>query len=482
MTTITGDDRASGRGVTGDIVMRERPALPIVRNTVLLSAAQAVHSAMGALAAAAASITLVRVLDVPGLLGLGPAIVLAAGALAAVPTGRSMDRFGRVPVLAAGYSTGAVACGVAAVGSALGSPPTVLAGLAGVGAANAANLLVRIAGGDMYPPERRARGIGLVLFGAVFGAILGPVVFNPLLAGRGLDGDALASLWLAASGFELVGVALVAAVRPDPKTIATLLGHGPTEAASNAAPLGLLLRRRGVVPALVAAQASVGVMVAVMTLTGAMVVDHFHHHDHNVFPIIGVHLVGMYALVIVVGDVIDRIGRTLALSGGLLLMGVSVSGLVWVESVPATAAALFGLGLGWNLSYVAATAELAERTQPWERGRLLGFNDLLSGVTGAGLTLLGGLVLTTVGVAALAIGATALVMVPGLWILRRGTATHRRAVADHVIHRAAIPAAVDVASMGHQSRAQATAPMHDTAAAAAAHHDGTTTLGKVIST
>jgi hypothetical protein len=75
------------------------------------------------------------------------------------------------------------------------------------------------------------------------------------------------------------------------------------------------LRRRGVVPALVAAQASVGVMVAVMTLTGAVVVDHFHHHDHYVFPIIGVHVAGMYALVIVVGDVIDRIGRTVSLSG-----------------------------------------------------------------------------------------------------------------------------------------------------------------------
>jgi MFS family permease len=264
----------------------------------------------------------------------------------------------------------------------------------------------------------------------VFGAILGPAVFGPLLAGRDLEGDVLASLWLAAGVFELVGLALVAAVRPDPKTIATQLGYSTPDVASNAAPLGRLLRRRGVVPALIAGQASVGVMVAVMSLTGALVVDHFHHHDQNVFPIVGASVIGMYALVIVVGDVIDRIGRTLSLSGGLLLMGVSVSTVVWVESVPATAAALFVLGLGWNVSYVAATAELIERTEPWERGRLLGFNDLLSGATGAGLTLLGGLVLTTVGVTALAIGATALVVVPGLWILWHGTATHSRSVAD----------------------------------------------------
>ncbi len=174
------------------------------------------------------------------------------------------------------------------------------------------------------------------------------------------------------------------------------------------------------IPALIAAQASFAVMVGVMTLTGAVVVDHFHHAAHHVFPIIGAHVIGMYALVIVVGDLIDRIGRTRSLAGGLLLMAVSVASLLWIESVPATAAALFGLGLGWNLSFVAATAELADRTEPWERGKLLGFNDLLSGLTGAALALAGGVALTALGVAALAIGGAVLVVGPAVWILRGG--------------------------------------------------------------
>ena len=57
-----------------------------------------------------------------------------------------------------------------------------------IGAQGATNLLIRTAAGDMYPPERRARGISLVLFGAVFGAILGPAVFGPLFAGKDVDG------------------------------------------------------------------------------------------------------------------------------------------------------------------------------------------------------------------------------------------------------------------------------------------------------
>jgi MFS family permease len=404
-------------------IVPDSSALPVVRNTALLSAALASHSAMLSLTAAVASITLVRVLDVEWLLGLGPAVVLTAGAFAAVPAGRSMDRFGRVPVLVAGFGVGAAGCGLAALGSARGSALAVLAGLAGVGTANGATLLARTAAGDMYPPQRRARGIALVLFGAVFGAILGPAVFSPLLAGRDLGGDTLAALWLAGAGFELAGLALVAAVRPDPKRIAALLRHEPAEVTARAAPIGEVLRRPGVAGALVAAQASWAVMVAVMTLTGAVVVDHFGHEHHDVFPIIGAHFVGMYALVIVVGDLVDRIGRTRCLVTGLLGMGLS--GLLWVESVHATAAALFGLGLGWNLSFVAATAVLADRTKPWERGGLLGFNDLLSSATGAGLTLLGGFVLTAAGVPPLTIGAVALLVAPALWILLASDSSRR---------------------------------------------------------
>ncbi|MEA2323542.1 MAG: hypothetical protein QOD81_3392 [Solirubrobacteraceae bacterium] len=155
-------------------------------------------------------------------------------------------------------------------------------------AANSATLQLSAAAGDMYPPARRARGVALVLFGAVFGAILGPLVFSPLLAGRDFAGGAPAPLWLAGGAFMLVALVLVLCVRPDPR----------------------------------------------------------------------------------------------------------------------------------RMSFVAATAELADSTHAWERGKLLGCNDLLSGLTGAGLALVGGVALSALGVAALAIGGAALVIAPAVWILR----------------------------------------------------------------
>ena len=63
-------------------------------------------------------------------------------------------------------------------------------------------------------------------------------------------------------------------------------------------------------------------------------------------------------------------------------MAVSTIGLMFFDSVFATAVLLFGLGVGWNLSFVAATAQLVDLTAASERGRLMGFNDLLSALLG----------------------------------------------------------------------------------------------------
>jgi MFS family permease len=165
--------------------------------------------------------------------------------------------------------------------------------------------------------------------------------------------------------------------------------------------------------------ASFGVMVSVMNLTGYVVVEKHHHAQHDVFPIIGAHVLGMYALVLVVGALIDRVGRTSALASGLLVMGVSALGLTWISSVTATALLLFGLGIGWNISYVAAAAQMADLTRPSERGRLFGFNDIAAALFGASLALLGGLTLETLGVGSMAIGAAILVTAPAPWLLRR---------------------------------------------------------------
>ena len=405
------------------------PELNVRRNTFLLAASLAINSCLFQLAAAVNSLTFVLITGISGLLGLGPAIFLASSGLAALPAGRAMDRFGRRPVIVGGFLIAAGGCSLIALATRSDSPVQLIVGMCMTGAAGGVALLIRTAAGDMYPPERRARGIAYVLFGSVFGAILGPAVFSPLFAGKHVEADALTVPWLAAAGLALVAAAVALLVRPDPKQIAEALGTA-MRSDEAAAPLTEILRRPGVVPALLAALASFSVMVSVMNLTGYVVVEHHHHAQQDVFPIIGAHVLGMYALVLVVGPLIDRIGRGVSLWTGLVLMAVSCIGITWFETVSGSAVLLFGLGLGWSISFVAATAQLADRAAPAERGKLLGFNDLISALTGAVLALLGGYALDTLGVAALAIGVTVLVLLPLIRLLRReeavGTIAPRR--------------------------------------------------------
>jgi MFS family permease len=398
--------------------------LPIRRNTTILAVVVAVNSAVLQLGAAVLTLTFVLVTGFRALIGAGPAIYLTAAALSAFPAGRTMDRFGRVPVIASGFVLGSVGCLLTALGTHWHSTWLVIPGFALVGVSGAVTLLIRTAAGDMYPPERRGRGISLVLFGAVFGAILGPAVFGPLFSGKDVSADTLTVPWLVAAGLSLVTCSLVLTVRPDTKVIAEQISaRGPEPTPIGAAPLREILLRPGVLPAMLAAIASFAVMVSVMNLTGFVVVDHHHHSQQSVFPIVGAHVLGMYALVLVIGRLIDRIGRAPALGGGLAVMAVSCIGLLWAESVPAVAVLLFGLGLGWNLSFVSATAQLADATRPAERGKVLGLNDLISGLAGAGLALAGGVALDVLGVAALAIGATLLAVAPAIFLARLKPAT-----------------------------------------------------------
>jgi MFS family permease len=339
-----------------------------------------------------------------------------------------MDRVGRMPVIRGGFALGAAGCAVIAGGCALDSPPVVVVGFALTGGAGSIALLSRAAAAEMFPPEFRGRGMGLVLFGAASGAIWGPLVFGPLFADRSLNANGLVGPWLMGVPFMVAGLAIAFAVRPDPKKLAEVYS-APGDDDAQAAPLRQILRRPAVLPALVAAVTSFAVMAGVMNLAGYVAVGR-GHHEGDVFTMISVHIVGMYGLVIVVGDVIDRIGTRRPLFTGLLLMAVSNVALAWRGGVGDMSLALLGLGLGWNLSYVAATTELIGISAASERGRLIGFVDLCSALIAACLALVGGLVYTAGGATALGLAAAAIAAMPAAWLAVRPAAPTPVAAAE----------------------------------------------------
>jgi len=394
-------------------------APPARRNMLLLAAGMAALYGMVELAAAMATLTFTSAGGSRALAGLAPAVFLGAAALAALPAGSAMDRFGRAPILRLGFGLGIGGSLLAALGAFSAAVALVVPGFVLIGASIGTVMLSRAAAADMYPAERRAEGIGLVLFGAVFGAVLGPLAFVPLVTSGDLGGSSLGPAWLGAAGFMVVGLALMGALRRGPGGMAGTLGpEGPGPAAA-AEPIGAIVRRPAIPVALVAAVSSWTVMVTLMTLSGAALVEHGHGRN-AVFPVLSAHFVGMFALFPLVGRVIDRAGRDRTLVGGLALLAVSALALAGsLDSVALSAVALLGVGLGWSFSYVAATAELAEGASPAERGRLLGFADLLSGLCGAALTVVAGLALARIGVEAICIAGAVVATAAALWITSR---------------------------------------------------------------
>ena len=392
---------------------------PVRRNALLLAAGLVFQSGMIQLAVALGTVTIVSVTGVKGTLGLGPAVFLVAGALAVGPAGRLSDRVGRMPVIRAGFVLGTVGPWVTAAGCGARSGVLVFCGLGLCGAGQTIVLLSRAAAAEMFPPERRARGMSIVLFGVVSGAIWGPLVFGPMFAGRTLRAHDLVVPWLAAGAFTIAGFVVSFGVRPDPKEFSSRYATATeTRAAS---PLREILRRPGVSTAMVAAVGSFAVMAGVMNLAGYVAVGH-HHTQGSVFTIISLHIVGMYGLVLVIGDVIERIGRGTAMVTGLLLMAGSNALLAWLDTIAGMSLALFGLGLGWCLAYIAATTELVNLAGPAERGRLVGANDLLSSFAAAALALGGGVVYTGAGGSVpLAITSAGLALFAAAWVAGNGS-------------------------------------------------------------
>src|SRR5204863_4374615 len=138
---------------------------------------------------------------------------------------------------------------VVAAGCWTASAVLVCLGLALVGGAGAVALLSRAAAAEMFPPDHRARGMSFVLFGAVSGAIWGPLVFGPLFAHRSVDAHALAAPWLLGVPFMLAGLVIAWFVRPDPKEISASYNSIHDDATPPAS-LGEIVRRPGVAAAM----------------------------------------------------------------------------------------------------------------------------------------------------------------------------------------------------------------------------------------
>jgi MFS family permease len=410
------------------------------RNTFLLAAATALNWTVIVQLAALTTLTTAHLFALPELAGLAFGLFLLAFAAGGLLIGRLMDGWGRRNSLIAAFLVGAAGALALYFGVSSVSLPLAVGGLLVIGMGTGGANLTRVAGADMYPPRRRPRGISLVLFGAAIGAIGAPIVFGPLLAGaRSTQVGALAAPWPVAAALLAAAALVLLAIRLDPREIAEQLrlrgeavaSGGAAAGERSAAPPGRSLAelfRLPMVPlALLAAVVAQAVMTSTMALAGLAMAD--HGHDLGAVSLtISVHFVGMFGFALVVGPLVERIGRLRAVLLGLVVLAGGVLALLPAVELMNFVPGMFAVGIGWNFAYVASTTILADVAQANERGRLLGASDFIALVGAAMLAVVAGLVLDLVGLPAMIALAVLMALVPAALIaLNRGRLEGARA-------------------------------------------------------
>jgi MFS family permease len=357
--------------------------------------------------------------------GLPGAAIVLGSATASQLLSRFMVRYGRRAGLTLGYGIGAVGAVGAGLAVILSSFPLFLIGTVLMGCANASNQLSRYTAADMYDETKRATAIGFVVWGSTLGAVVGPNLVT--VAGNAAEGLSLPRL-AGAYGVPILFVAAAAlltlfTLRPDP---ASLAPSTRAEAAGSGASVGEIIARPRVFAAIVALVIGQVVMVLVMTMTPLHMTEHGHGLD-AVGLVISGHTFGMFALSPLSGRLASRFGTPLVIAAGLAVLAFSsvLAAVAPPDGGTMLFVALFLLGWGWNLGFVAGSALLTEGLSVNERTRLQGITDALIWSSAAAAALGSGVVVAVASYTTLGLLGAALIGLP-VWAMLRGRRELRR--------------------------------------------------------
>lgn len=334
-------------------------------NVLRLSTAQALAGANSTVVYATAAIV-GHMLAPSKILATLPISVFVVGmAAGTLPAGAIARRHGRRAAFLIGTGWGAFAGLLAALAINLSSFWLFCTATFFAGAYGAVVLTFRFAAADCVPPERRARALSAVMVGGVFSGVIGPQLVTYTM-----------NLWLptmfAATFVAQAAVAVVAGfilfgVRLPKPTAADIAGGRP---------IATILRQPRFIIAMICGTVSYMLMNFLMTAAPlAMRLCGLSQDDSN----LGLqwHVIAMYAPSFFTGRLISRFGAPLVVGTGFALIAAAgAAGLTGID-VTHFWLSLVLLGLGWNFSFLGASALVIECHRPEERTRVQSLNDFV---------------------------------------------------------------------------------------------------------
>jgi MFS family permease len=349
-----------------------------------LFSAQSVFSAAQGVSFALLPLAAVYLTGNEALAGLPTTIVLTGRAAIAFPIGWLMDKLGRRLGISLGLLLAVAGAVLSTLGLIWGSFTWFCAGalLTGMGRGTAEQS--RYAAADIETPARAAKAIGTIVFAGTVGAVLGPILIAPAEhAAEARNMIGLSGPFALTALLSMASVALIFFfLRPDPQEISQRRAASSTD-------INTPIRSQSTIfhdPTVLMAVATLTIAQLVMTLIMVITPLHMAHHQHDTTAIslvVMAHTLGMFGLSSVTGWLVGRIGKLPVIMIGALILAISAVLAPLSNNAWMLAFALFLLGLGWNLDFVAGSALLSGALATGERGKTQGVSETFVAVAAA---------------------------------------------------------------------------------------------------
>lgn len=319
------------------------------------------------------------------LAGIPSSVLTLSIAIASVPIGLIMGRFGRRAGLTLSYGLSIIGALIGIYAVIDGQFLLLILSAAVLGLGRAGGEQSRFAVGELFYEQERGRWIGIIVFAGTIGAIFGPMMITPGAAianTLGINPDT--GPWVIATIFYILATVIAFIfLRPEPSKIARYIETqegerkkkkvGDEESGRKIIDLLKLPRVQLAVISMLISQV---VMVMLMVMT-PLHMDHYGHSEANVGFVISAHTTGMFGFSWLTGYLVDRYGRVVMMIAAAITLILSAIIAPLGTSMPFLLIGLFLLGLGWNFGYVAGSSLLSDALEGTERTRMQGTNDML---------------------------------------------------------------------------------------------------------
>jgi MFS family permease len=286
-------------------------------------------------------------------------------AAATLPTGAIARRYGRRVAFLAGTACGVLTGLLAAIALIIGSFWLYNVATFVGGAYAAVVFSFRFAAADCVPPEGKARALGAVMAGGVFGGVIGPQLVTYTM-----------NLWPP----YLFAVTYFAQACIGGLTAAILMGvRLPKPTAADRAggrPLGTIVRQPRFIIAVTCA--TISYMLMNLLMTSAPLAMRMCGHSQEASNLgLQWHVIAMYGPSFFTGRLITRFGAKRVVFAGLILIAASAATGLSGTGVTYFWISMALLGLGWNFGFVGSSALILECHRPEERTRVQSLNDFI---------------------------------------------------------------------------------------------------------